>query len=970
MFLPKGGQKMSRSKDEVLEANDSLFGITVQTWGTNDRPSNGMMNFADQQFFGGDVGHASINMKLPVTDKTKQWIEKYCYSQTYDQFKKVKGNEDKTYEEYLKTAKRLIPVELKTQVTRKAQYDSNGNLVTTHEKAYEQIYFDIDWSWWPGRLQNTEDDMVWEREGKHFEYDEKWKEYLQPEQRVHRGKLGSRKMDYAPTSIIHQRDIPTSELEKITRDHKIHTIEEKLNVVKLLQSKIDEMPHTKMSPSMELMFKNLGINVEKLLDETKDNGVDPTNLEAMREYLTNRLTERKLELETELSEAKKEVDSTQVKNKVEDVYYDFEYKLNQVRKKMEEVNSQLEKMDSLLHKLEGNTSGPIPYTAEIDELMSVLPFLKEELELENGTLSPKSIENLIDHIDELKNELASKQEKKNERNLNLIKKYEELCEQYKDDEEGLEEALWEEGIDVEEVNSAKKDISKPAPEIQKLTDLQEQLRNHKESGVKLSSELEETLNSSVKMWKTKIDSPCQVISESSVKALVSKINSTRPELVKEKEQLPEQEESLSKEAKKAQEELIKIQEFSQFYSENSSAYMVIGLPPHHQVSLPLAVNGKRGLHPEAMLKKMHELVAGPEKKEFNLHTNNCSLTSIEVLSAGAQHDPLLHSIMGTRALGFFGTPQQVLENAKLTSKTINEGKKSNIFTPLVTASPLDRALGYAMSIYMDPEASKAKQNAGLALGVLVGLAKTPGIIIGSLLNPKQGFNDILNTLNLVYSRNSTGLKVGLTLMALPAMIVLAPLAAIQKGVEVIAETIAKPFKLIANLFKQKPESTDEITVSVGSKKVAEKEGSYSNTALAGLVNSKIKSKIDENTITVEFQKSPQKMIEEFESQLKENPGKVVVLSEKAHNAVLKFVSKSDDEALKQKFYDCCNQSVARSQKFAPKTRDEIDELVEEVTSTDKTELTTSPRQEPSMSSTIDEEENIDSEHQIETGTES
>lgn len=79
-------------------------------------------------------------------------------------------------------------------------------------------------------------------------------------------------------------------------------------------------------------------------------------------------------------------------------------------------------MDNLLHKLEGNTSEPMPYTAEIDELMSALPFLKEDLELENGTLSPKSIENLIDHIDELKNELASKQEKKIERNLNLIKK--------------------------------------------------------------------------------------------------------------------------------------------------------------------------------------------------------------------------------------------------------------------------------------------------------------------------------------------------------------------------------------------------------------------------------------------------------------------------------------------------------------------------------------------------------------------
>lgn len=156
-------------------------------------------------------------------------------------------------------------------------------------------------------------------------------------------------------------------------------------------------------------------------------------------------------------------------------------------------------------------------------------------------------------------------------------------------------------------------MSKPDPEIQKLTDLQEQLRSHKESGVKLSSELEETLNSSVRMWKTKIDSPCQIISESSVKALISKINSTRPELAKEREQLPAQEETLRQEAKKAEEELFKIQEFSQFYSENSSAYMVIGSPPHHQVSLPLAVNGNRGLHPEAMLRKMHELVAGPEK---------------------------------------------------------------------------------------------------------------------------------------------------------------------------------------------------------------------------------------------------------------------------------------------------------------------------------------------------------------------
>lgn len=67
-------------------------------------------------------------MKLPVTDKTKEWIEKYCYSQTYDQFKQAKGNEDKTYEEYLKTAKRLIPVELKRKLRGKPNTIQMGTL--------------------------------------------------------------------------------------------------------------------------------------------------------------------------------------------------------------------------------------------------------------------------------------------------------------------------------------------------------------------------------------------------------------------------------------------------------------------------------------------------------------------------------------------------------------------------------------------------------------------------------------------------------------------------------------------------------------------------------------------------------------------------------------------------------------------------------------------------------------------------
>ncbi|KTD63469.1 SidG protein, substrate of the Dot/Icm system [Legionella santicrucis] len=374
--------------------------------------------------------------------------------------------------------------------------------------------------------------------------------------------------------------------------------------------------------------------------------------------------------------------------------------------------------------------------------------------------------------------------------------------------------------------------------------------------------------------------------------------------------------------------MIKVKEFSEFYSKNASAYMVIGLPPTHDVKLPLAINGKRGLNPIAMLQKMREL-ASPEAKGFDLQTNNCSLTSIEVLTAGAAHDPLLHSIMSERALGFFGTPQQVLENAQLARTTISENKHSNFLTPLITAKPLDKAMGYAMGIYMDPQASKAKRNAALALAALVGIAKLPGIILSTLVNPKEKFNDLIHNINLVYERNSTGLKVGVTLLAAPILLVLTPLAAIQKGIEVIGSVIAKPFKLIANLFKQKPSSTDEITVPIGDS--TENMENRSNTILAELLNKKIKSKIDENTITIDYQESPEKLIIDFESKLKENPEKVAVLSEKAHNSVIKFIATCKDEELKNRFLDCCNQSLNRSNKFAPKTKDEINEMVKEVT---------------------------------------
>lgn len=63
-----------------------------------------------------------------------------------------------------------------------------------------------------------------------------------------------------------------------------------------MNSKIEEMTGPKVTPSMELMFKNLGMNIEQLLNETKDREVDTKNVEKLKEYLTARLFERKSEL--------------------------------------------------------------------------------------------------------------------------------------------------------------------------------------------------------------------------------------------------------------------------------------------------------------------------------------------------------------------------------------------------------------------------------------------------------------------------------------------------------------------------------------------------------------------------------------------------------------------------------------------------------------------------------------------------
>ena len=121
---------MPLSKDIDSMFNNALFGATLHTWGTKSRSSNGMINFLDYQFFGGDVGHASISMKLPINDTSRQWIETYCCRQTYQEF--VSGaKKTTTYEEFLdKVEKRIHEIKkLLREGANEKDFDKLGILL-------------------------------------------------------------------------------------------------------------------------------------------------------------------------------------------------------------------------------------------------------------------------------------------------------------------------------------------------------------------------------------------------------------------------------------------------------------------------------------------------------------------------------------------------------------------------------------------------------------------------------------------------------------------------------------------------------------------------------------------------------------------------------------------------------------------------------------------------------------------------
>ena len=256
--------------------NPAIHKVKVHTWGTKGKPSNGLDNFVNQELFGGNVGHASIEMTLPRTEETQKMIEKYCMEETFEQWKakNPETRRNKTFDEYIKNAEQRIPCCLVKNITTRSVFNDDGELVKNEdEHASEISYYKIDFSFWPTEdklsfyLSNLAEDMVDERIGHPCEYSETAKAYLHPEERIHRGTIGAKSMTYSPSVIAHQRDMDDKEFEKIGLAIELQKLTEALETEDLLVGKVKALKAPKIDGSLSKICHNMGLETPPLVKE-------------------------------------------------------------------------------------------------------------------------------------------------------------------------------------------------------------------------------------------------------------------------------------------------------------------------------------------------------------------------------------------------------------------------------------------------------------------------------------------------------------------------------------------------------------------------------------------------------------------------------------------------------------------------------------------------------------------------------
>lgn len=259
------------------------YNVQVYTWGTDDKVSNGLDNFVDQQILGGNCGHASLRITVPSNESNLTLIDQYCL-ESFEEYRLRFEDPDSITEDDYENAPRADKAKIPflEKVEQVPQPDGSVR---------EVKYLEVDFSWWPSNvsgyyLSNLEQDMVSEQENVDVAYAQKWKDYLQLMEKKAVGKLGYREMTYSAFVITHHRELTDVQFQVVNDRVRIEQIREILSPVAGIFNTVRKLEKVDFeSDDLKNIFDTLLLDPASLEEAYQQEVGGTGNLTSFRNYL-------------------------------------------------------------------------------------------------------------------------------------------------------------------------------------------------------------------------------------------------------------------------------------------------------------------------------------------------------------------------------------------------------------------------------------------------------------------------------------------------------------------------------------------------------------------------------------------------------------------------------------------------------------------------------------------------------------
>lgn len=822
----------------------NVCGVRVATWGTDVHAGNGMPHFLNQELFGGSTGHVAITVTFPADEKGKALIKQYCTDPPIP---------------YEKHVIRVPKAKKGVDPTKPQSYGPSDEMMVE-----EEVYV-VNFSWWPDwdgagwRLAPYEnEDNADEREGVHAEYQPLWQELLQPEERVHKGLLGTTKMVYGYSTVVHERGLAAKQIELLDAQAELQRVQQQIESLEILSDKLEakrdrlrelSTRKRKMEKKDKLVdSKRAKVNALLALKNALQRKQDPTKvLSATEQAILSKLLPKwqekqdlskidkkikhnkkdlKVLIEDSLDKVSKDREATArfstseilllnrfipdwqeydnspaaIRKLLKKLVRGSEKKLNALRTKETELESNIKLIENIL-----SPQGVLDFNADNQKIVK-----KRQLEQLATFFSDLRVnkkghvtldENVIAKLD-LFTKLCGVAWKDN-----IVKPHKRKYRYLRKEEITLLKTTLETqlaglknvgyranaGKDYEDIKN--KRIYSVWQSIYKklnlLIDVRSPMCLSAGESTEIKKSWQEILDNAFWLINTPWHGPNGFvkdrnhITQAEAAALFSFV---RAEMAKAKYKMIDQEQSLGR-----------------FNQADFTHFLTRGHSPDVEVRLPIdnesnASNShSAGMNVEAMLKEIQRIT---REEKFSLHENNCSTTASKVLQAGASHNPYLQSQFEDRALGAIANPQMVINNA-MKYQAAMKSPKDNWFKRLQRFNPIERLGGWCLNKLVVEK--KVSVPTKIAAGLLACVAWPYAAVktfVTKLANPLKSFNELRRFATYANATSSLGFKIGAACAYVPPMVLLAPVAAVQYGIEKAVKGVGRLFSKITGQKQQ------------------------------------------------------------------------------------------------------------------------------------------------------------------------